>query len=116
MPACALANVSICRSIASARLVRTNGRSTFHPANSRLNAWFPSIRLFAISFSICDSFVLSIRCLLGLSIRIVPHQLTHSYAAGMLRAGVGFPVLMKLLGHTNPEMTMRCVGVALIDL
>jgi hypothetical protein len=29
----------------------------------------------------------------------------------MLRAGVSFPVLMKLLGHVNPEMTMRYVDV-----
>jgi hypothetical protein len=34
----------------------------------------------------------------------------------MLRAGVGFPALMKLLGHTDPEMTMRYVDVALTDL
>lgn len=34
----------------------------------------------------------------------------------MLRSGLGFPVLMKLLGHTNPEMTMRYVDVALTDL
>jgi site-specific recombinase XerD len=53
---------------------------------------------------------------LGLSIRIVPHQLRHTYATEMLRAGVSFPVLMKLLGHTNPEMTMRYVEVALTDL
>ena len=29
----------------------------------------------------------------------------------MLRAGVSFPVLMKLLGHTDPEMTMRYVDL-----
>ena len=34
----------------------------------------------------------------------------------MLRGGVSFPVLMKLLGHTNPEMTMHYVDVALTDL
>jgi hypothetical protein len=34
----------------------------------------------------------------------------------MLRSGVSFPVLMTLLGHTNPEMTMRYVEVALTDL
>jgi len=39
---------------------------------------------------------------LGLSTRIVPHQLRHTYATEMLRAGVSFPVLMKLLGHTSP--------------
>jgi len=52
----------------------------------------------------------------GLSTRIVPHQLRHTYATEMLRAGVSFPALMKLLGHTNPEMTMRYVEVALTDL
>jgi hypothetical protein len=34
----------------------------------------------------------------------------------MLRAGVGFAVLMKLLGHTSPEMTIRDLDVALTDL
>ena len=53
---------------------------------------------------------------LGLSTQIVPHQFRHTYATEMLRAGVSFPVLMKLLGHTNPEMTMRYVDVALTDL
>ena len=53
---------------------------------------------------------------LGLSTRIVPHQFRHSYATEMLRAGIGFPVLMKLLGHRNPEMTMRYLDVALTDL
>jgi len=53
---------------------------------------------------------------LGLSTRIVPHQFRHSYATEMLRAGVGLPVLMKLLGHTSPEMTMRYLDVALTDL
>jgi integrase len=53
---------------------------------------------------------------LGLSTRIVPHQLRHTYATELLRAGVGFPALMKLLGHTDPEMTMRYVDVALTDL
>jgi integrase len=53
---------------------------------------------------------------LGLSTRIVPHQFRHTYATEMLRSGVSFPVLMKLLGHVNPEMTMRYVDVALADL
>ena len=34
---------------------------------------------------------------------IVPHQIRHTYATEMLRAGVSFPVLMKLLGHTDPR-------------
>lgn len=53
---------------------------------------------------------------LGLPTDIVPHQLRHTYATEMLRSGVSFPVLMKLLGHLDPAMTMRYVDVALTDL
>jgi len=53
---------------------------------------------------------------LGLSTRLVPHQLRHTYATEMLRSGVGFPALMNLLGHASPEMTMRYIDVALTDL
>jgi site-specific recombinase XerD len=52
----------------------------------------------------------------GITKRIVPHQLRHSFATEMLRAGVSLPAVMKLLGHLNPEMTMRYLEVALIDL
>ena len=53
---------------------------------------------------------------LGLPINIVPHQLRHTYATEMLRSGISFPVLMKLLGHVDPEMTMLYIDVALTDL
>jgi site-specific recombinase XerD len=53
---------------------------------------------------------------LGLPTSIVPHQLRHTFATQMLRAGISFPVLMKLLGHADPEMTMRYIDVALTDL
>jgi site-specific recombinase XerD len=53
---------------------------------------------------------------LNLSTRIVPHQMRHTYASEMLRSGVGFPAVMKLLGHTSPEMTMRYLEVTLTDL
>jgi site-specific recombinase XerD len=53
---------------------------------------------------------------LGLTTRIVPHQFRHSYATEMLRAGVSLLAVMKLLGHTSPEMTMRYLDVVLTDL
>ena len=53
---------------------------------------------------------------LGLPTDIVPHQFRHTYATEMLRSGVSFPVLMKLLGHLDPAMTMRYVNVTLTDL
>jgi hypothetical protein len=40
----------------------------------------------------------------------------HTYATFMLRAGVSFPGIMKLLGHSSPDMTMRYLGIALPDL
>jgi site-specific recombinase XerD len=53
---------------------------------------------------------------LGLPTTIVPHQLRHTYATEMLRSGVSFPALMKLLGHRSPDMTMRYVQITLTDL
>jgi site-specific recombinase XerD len=52
----------------------------------------------------------------NLPIRIVPHQLRHTYATEMLRAGVSFPGVMKLLGHNSSEMTMKYLDIALPDL
>jgi len=52
----------------------------------------------------------------GISSRIVPHQFRHSFATEMLRAGVSLPVLMKLLGHQTPKMTLRYLEVALSDV
>jgi integrase len=53
---------------------------------------------------------------LGLSTLIVPHQMRHTYGTEMLRAGMNLATVMKLLGHTDPGMTMRYVDVTLIDL
>jgi integrase len=52
----------------------------------------------------------------GITKRLVPHQLRHSFGTEMVRAGVSLPAVMKLLGHLKPEMTMRYVEVALLDV
>ena len=52
----------------------------------------------------------------GIPTRIVPHQFRHTYASEMVRSGVTLPALMKLLGHSDPGMTMRYVEVAGNDL
>jgi site-specific recombinase XerD len=52
----------------------------------------------------------------GITMRIVPHQLRHSFGTEMLRAGVSLPAVMKLLGHQNPEMTMRYLEISVLDL
>jgi site-specific recombinase XerD len=53
---------------------------------------------------------------MDLPTRIVPHQLRHTYATEMLRAGVSFPGVMKLLGHNSSDMTMKYLDIALPDL
>jgi integrase len=52
----------------------------------------------------------------GITTRIVPHQFRHSFSTEMLRAGVTLPVVMKLLGHKTPAMTMRYLEVSLLDV
>ena len=52
----------------------------------------------------------------GIQSHIVPHQLRHTYATSMIRAGVSLPALMKLLGHHNANMTLLYVEVTQQDL
>jgi integrase len=83
------------------------------PDNGRLLAWHGSrvsllARLRDYLHLACHS--------AGLPTSIVPHQLRHTCGTEMLRAGVGFATVMKLLGHTDPGMTMRYVDVPLTDL
>jgi site-specific recombinase XerD len=52
----------------------------------------------------------------GITTRIVPHQFRHTYGTEMLRAGVSFAAVMKLLGHKSPDMTMQYVEVTQQDL
>jgi site-specific recombinase XerD len=52
----------------------------------------------------------------GIPVHIVPHQMRHTYATSMLRAGVSLPALMKLLGHRTANMTLRYVEITQKDL
>jgi site-specific recombinase XerD len=52
----------------------------------------------------------------GITARIVPHQFRHTYATEMLRAGVGLPAVMKLLGHKSPRMTLYYLEITQQDL
>jgi len=52
----------------------------------------------------------------GITAHIVPHQMRHTFATSMLRAGVSLPALMKLLGHRTANMTLRYVQVTQKDL
>jgi len=45
-----------------------------------------------------------------------PHRLRHTFATEMIRAGMRIEVLMKILGHRSPQMTMRYVEVSNDDI
>ena len=47
-----------------------------------------------------------VRTALGIARPIVPHMFRHTFATEMMRSGVSLPALMKLLGHSTPEMTL----------
>jgi integrase len=83
------------------------------PGDGRLLAWTGTkesflARLREYLHMVCYS--------VALPTDIVPHQMRHTYGTEMLRAGVGFATVMKLLGHTSPRMTMRYLDVTLTDL
>lgn len=52
----------------------------------------------------------------GCSICPTPHQLRHTYATTMLRAGASLLAVKELLGHRSIEMTMGYVEVSQVDL
>lgn len=52
----------------------------------------------------------------GCSTHITPHQLRHTFATEMLRAGMSLPALKALLGHRDIRMTLRYIHVTQNDL
>jgi site-specific recombinase XerD len=48
----------------------------------------------------------------GAPLRVVAHQLRHTYATSLVNAGMSLQALMNLLGHSSPEMTMRYAQLA----
>lgn len=52
----------------------------------------------------------------GCSTHVTPHRLRHTFATEMLRAGMGLPSLMAILGHRSIRMTMRYITITQIDL
>jgi integrase len=48
----------------------------------------------------------------GAPLRVMPHQLRHTYATELANAGMSLQGLMALLGHVTPEMTLRYATLA----
>jgi integrase len=60
--------------------------------------------------------LIQVRTALGITRPIVPHMFRHTFATEMLRSGVSFPALMKLLGHSTPKMTLLYAEFTPTDL
>jgi integrase/recombinase XerD len=45
-----------------------------------------------------------------------PHRLRHTFASDMIREGMSLPVLMRLMGHSHIEMTLRYVNLSSQDV
>ncbi len=48
----------------------------------------------------------------GTTLRVTPHMLRHTYATELANAGMSLQVLMAVLGHVTPEMTLRYAVLA----
>ena len=57
-----------------------------------------------------------VRTAAGITRPIVPHMFRHTFATEMLRSGVSFPALMKLLGHSSAKMTLLYAEFTQTDL
>jgi len=54
--------------------------------------------------------------LAGITKRVTPHTLRHSYATHLLEAGTGIRHIQELLGHSKPETTMIYTHIAEKDI
>lgn len=48
----------------------------------------------------------------GRPLHVTPHQLRHTYGTALINGGMSLQVLMALLGHVTPEMTLRYATLA----
>ena len=48
--------------------------------------------------------------------RANPHRFRHTFAADMVRSGISVPALMRLMGHSRIEMTLRYVNLSAKDI
>jgi site-specific recombinase XerD len=89
-------------------------RPTTAPKNGRLLLFRPRGRKMLIRR--IRAALRDVVSVVGISARIVPHQFRHTYGTEMLRAGVDFAAVMKLLGHKSPDMTLEYLQITQQDL
>jgi site-specific recombinase XerD len=45
-----------------------------------------------------------------------PHRLRHTFGADMARCGVRLPILQKMMGHTDSQMTLQYINLSMTDI
>jgi integrase len=45
-----------------------------------------------------------------------PHRFRHTFGTDMARAGVGLPVLQRLMGHADMKTTLQYIELSMIDV
>jgi integrase/recombinase XerC len=45
-----------------------------------------------------------------------PHRFRHTFGADMARSGVNLSVLQQLMGHSNPEQTLKYINLSMADI
>ena len=45
-----------------------------------------------------------------------PHRFRHTFGADMARCGLPLPVIQRLMGHANPEMTLQYINLSMADI
>jgi site-specific recombinase XerD len=70
----------------------------------------------SVTYHALHTFLKQASLLAGCSAPVRPHQLRHTYASSMLRAGVSLPAVKELLGHKDIRMTMVYILVTQADL
>src|ERR1039458_9796345 len=97
---------------------RSPQRSLPHPRDGRLCDFVfvergrrigPGRIQHALSQAVTDAGLLGTD---GQQLRVVAHQLRHTWATELVNAGMSLQALMALLGHRSPEMTIRYARLA----
>lgn len=45
-----------------------------------------------------------------------PHRFRHTFGADMARAGVGLPMLQRMMGHADPATTLKYIELSMADI
>jgi integrase len=45
-----------------------------------------------------------------------PHRFRHTFGTDMARAGVGLPILQRMMGHADMKTTLQYIELSMVDV